>query len=78
MTGGDHMTLAEGKINHTYTVEHFKLPVMVEKRLEVLGMTRGTKVSVTNKKDHGTEIVKIRGTRFAIGKGITDNIIIKD
>lgn len=72
------MTLAEGVINHTYTVEQFKLPIEVEKRLEVLGMTRGTNVIVTNKKGHGTEIVKIRGTRFAIGKGITDNILIKE
>lgn len=71
------MTLAEGEINHTYTVEQFRLPMEVEKRLEVLGMTRGTKIIVANKKGHGTEIVKIRGTRFAIGKGITDNILIK-
>jgi len=50
------------------------LPQQVEHRLEALGMTLGTKVSVLGSKDKGTLILKVRGTRFAIGRGITQKI----
>ena len=39
----------------------------IEKRLEALGMTRGTSIAVLNSKSRGVLIVKVRGTRFALG-----------
>ena len=71
------MNLAEGKIYSTYAIESLDLPLNVEKRLESLGMISGTKIDVLNNKSNGTVIVKVRGTRFAIGKGITRNILIR-
>ena len=68
------MTLDKGTVGGTYTVEKIDLPDQVEHRLEALGMTLGTKVSVLGRKDRGTLILKVRGTRFAIGRGITQQI----
>ncbi len=71
---GYGMTLDSGVSNSNYRVEEMKLPLAVEKRLESLGMTRGTQVHVLNNKDGGTLIVKVRGSRLALGKGISKNI----
>ena len=68
------MTLDKGAVGQNYTVEKIDLPDQVEHRLEALGMTLGTKVSVLGRKDRGTLILKVRGTRFAIGRGITGRI----
>lgn len=70
------MHLCDGQIGNEYKVEDIELPTNVEKRLESLGMTRGTSVTVLNSKNHGVLIVKIRGTRFALGRNITKNILV--
>jgi ferrous iron transport protein A len=41
-------------------------------------MTHGTKIQVINTKDRGTMIVKVRGTRFAIGRDISANIDVTE
>ncbi|NDO46127.1 FeoA domain-containing protein [Clostridium sp. MD294] len=71
------MTLNNGEKNATYIVEKLDLPLHIEKRLEALGMLAGTKVEVLNNKSGGTLIIKVRGTRFAIGKGISKNIEVR-
>lgn len=74
---GKTMTLNAGEVNATYIVEKLDLPLQMEKRLQALGMTYGTKVEVLNNKSGGTLIIKVRGTRFAIGKGISKNIEVR-
>ena len=56
------MELREGKIRSTYVIESIALPLQTEKRLEALGMTRGTPISVLNRKRCGTMIVHVRGS----------------
>lgn len=68
------MTLDRGTIGESYTVKKIDLPEQVEHRLEAIGMTLGGKVSVLGGKDRGTLIVKVRGARFALGRGITGQI----
>lgn len=68
------MTLDKGAVGQSYTVEKIDLPQQVEHRLEAIGMTLGTKVTVLGSKDHGTLILKVRGSRFALGRGITEKI----
>ena len=63
------MYLCDGKIGNEYKVEDIDLPVNIEKRLEALGMTRGTSIAVLNSKSRG-------GTRFALGRNITKNILV--
>lgn len=70
------MYLCEGSIGNGYKVTDIKLPTKIEKRLEALGMTRGTSVTVLNSKSKGVLIVKVRGTRFAFGRDITRNILV--
>ena len=71
------MYLNDGTIGKEYKVEDIALPTNIEKRLEALGMTRGTSVSVLNSKGHGILIVKVRGTCFALGRNITKNILVR-
>lgn len=68
------MTLDKGRPGEEYTVAALALPQAVEHRLEALGMTLGTKVSVLENKSRGTLVLKVRGTRFALGRGITTKI----
>ena len=70
------MYLCDGQIGNEYKVENIELPTNIEKRLEALGMTRGTSVAVLNSKNRGVLIVKVRGTRFALGRNITINILV--
>ena len=70
------MYLCDGKIGNEYKVEDIDLPVNIEKRLEALGMTRGTSTAVLNSKSRGVLIMKVRGTRFALGRNITKNILV--
>lgn len=68
------MQLCEGKIGVCYIIEQIALPLEMEHRLEALGMTVGTKIYVVNRKGRGILIIKLRGTRFALGYNITKNI----
>ena len=70
------MYLCDGKIGNEYKVEDIDLPVNIEKRLEALGMTRGTSIAVLNSKSRCVLIVKVSGTRFALGRNITKNILV--
>ena len=68
------MTLNNGIVNKTYKIKDMNLPIKIEKRLEALGMIEGTEITVLNTKNCGTLILKVRGTRFAIGKNISKRI----
>lgn len=72
------MKLNTGDIHHTYEVQEIHLPLQTERRLQALGLTGGAKVTIMNKKRHGALIMKLRGTRFAIGKSIAENIEVEE
>lgn len=74
----DKIKLCEGQVPCTYVIDAIELPLQTEKRLEALGLTHGTPIYVINRKGRGTMIVRIRGTRFALGYGITKNIQVKE
>ena len=71
------MKLSEGKISKDYRVCDIRLGLNIKRRLEMLGMTHNTVVRVMNKKRSGPMIIKIRGTRFALGKGFCDGIFVE-
>lgn len=62
--------------NKTYKIESMSLPSETLRRLEALGMMPGSKLQVLNIKRNGTLIVYVRGTRFAIGRGISQSITV--
>lgn len=72
------MLLKDARIGQAYVVENIHLPFQLERRLEALGMTRGTPVYILNRKGKGILIIKLRGTRFALGYNITKNIEVKE
>lgn len=71
------MTLQEGDAGSQYVVVKLGLPVGLERRLEALGLIEGSAVSILRKKRRGAMIIKVRGTRFAVGYGISSNITVK-
>jgi len=70
------MTLNQGTIGKTYIVEDIHVAENTERRLEALGLFKGTPVDLLNKKKSGTAIFKVRGTRLAVGPEISSGIII--
>ena len=72
------MYLKDVRTGDTCVVEKLNLPFELERRLEALGMTNGTQVSVLNRKGKGIMILKLRGTRFALGYNITRSIEVEE
>ena len=72
------MRLKEGKDNHTYIVQEIHIELNLERRLEALGLTQGAEITILKKKKKGALTVRFRGTRFALGRRIADNIIVKE
>ena len=72
------MNLHQGKIGSSYVVERIEIETAIARRLQALGMVEGTKVDIINGKRNGTLIIKVRGTRFAIGRRIAEAIQVKE
>ena len=72
------MKLSEGIIGHTYRVDSVAVNETITRRLEALGVNSMTPVTLLNKKGSGSVIFKVRGTRLAVGKRISDGIEISE
>ena len=72
------MKLNEGIIGHTYRVESVSVNETITRRLEALGVNNMTPVTILNKKGSGSVIFKVRGTRLAVGKRISDGIEVSE
>ena len=72
------MNVSQAQKGKTYLVKKVNLEGNIDRRLEMLGMTDQVKLMVLNKKNQGAVIIKVRGTRFAIGKEIADAIEIEE
>ena len=75
---GHRMKLYEGNIGATYLVESVHVDDAINRRLEALGVNENTRLLVMNKKKSGTMIIKVRGTRLALGRRITGGFDIKE
>ena len=72
------MELSEARVDKGYIVKKIDLPFETERRLQALGMTQDAPVTVLNRKGKGILIIKLRGTRFALGYNITRNILVEE
>ncbi len=70
------MTLYEAEKGNSYCIKGLYMEPAITRRLEALGLNDGTIVSVLNRKKHGALIIRVRGTRLALGKHISSNIEI--
>lgn len=71
------MKLYEGEIGKNYVVRSVKIEEAITRRLEALGINEKTPLMILNKKKSGTMIIKIRGTRLALGQRITGGIEVE-
>lgn len=74
----DSMKLYEGRIGNTYAVRSVTVEEAITRRLEALGVNERTHITVLNKKQSGTMIIKVRGTRLALGRRITGGIEVEE
>ena len=71
------MKLKEGKNGQTYKVIGINIQKDLERRLEVLGLTEDSLIQVINNDKKGSMTVRFRGTRFAFGRRIAENITVE-
>lgn len=72
------MKLHEGKKGKNYIVQDVMIEERLTRRLEALGVNERTRIRILNKKKSGTLIIKVRGTRLALGQKIADGIEVKE
>lgn len=72
------MTLRNAEIGCALRVGSVNLPKSTSRRLEMLGLTGNSIVTILNRKRNGAVIVNIRGTRFALGKEIAEGIEVSN
>lgn len=68
------MTLQNTEIGGTYTVSSLELDNITKRRLEALGLTKGTSITMLNRNRSGSVIVLVRGSRLALGRKIAKAI----
>ena len=68
------MKILEGTVKHDYIVTDIVINEAVMRRLASLGINSGTKLQMLNQKKNGTVIIKVRGTRWAMGRDIAGGI----
>ena len=71
------MNLSKGTTNEEYVIEKIEIDNTTKTRLQVLGVLKGTKITILNKRMNGSIIIKVRGTRLGIDKEISNSIEIR-
>ena len=69
------MTLYEGRVGGQYLVEDIKIESEISRRLQALGLIEGTRLKMLNRKGNGSLIIYVRGTRLALGRHITYQVV---
>lgn len=72
------MSLFEGKKDKNYEILGLYVEEGITRRLQALGLNDGTVITVLNRKKNGALIIRVRGTRLAIGKHISMGIEVKE
>lgn len=72
------MRLYEGMVGKTYVIEDVGVDCTLMSRLKALGVWKQSKVTLLNKKMSGTVIIRVRGTRLAMGERITGAITVRE
>ena len=70
--------LNECEIGGRYVVAGVQGYEGITRRLEALGVNEGTPVNILNKKGSGSVIIKVRGTRLALGRRLSEGITVRE
>lgn len=71
------MTLNEGRIGDVFIIINMRLETKVKKRLQDMGLTKGTKVKILSYYSKNAYVLNIRGSRIVIGKDIVKDIEVE-
>lgn len=72
------MKLNEGKHNVTYQINDINLEQKLKTRLASVGIYPNSEITIWQKKGSGTMVVKVMGSRWALGKTIVSGIEIQE
>ena len=72
------MTLFDACEKEDYIIEGIFVEEEITRRLEALGFNEGTQINILTRKKNGAMIIKIRGTRKALGKNISTYIEVRE
>lgn len=72
------MTLKDGQSGGTYRVLTIQTELPLERRLEALGLTEGTQITILNNHKKGALTARFRGARFALGRQIASHIEVEE
>lgn len=72
------MSLFEGLKGNNYEIKGLYVEEGITRRLQALGLNDGTLVTVLNRKKNGALIIRVRGTRLAIGNHISQGIEVEE
>ena len=72
------MKLNQAHILQNYRITSVQEQEKIQRRLEALGILEGTKVVVLNRKRNGSTIIKVRGSRWALGNEIAEGIEVEE
>ena len=72
------MILSEGTIGKVYLVKEIRAAGPTAGRLEALGVKEQTRIRIQNSRRGGAVIIRVRGTRLALGQGIAGCVRIEE
>ncbi len=72
------MSLFDGTKGNSYEIKGLYVEEGITRRLQALGLNDGTVITVLNRKKNGALIIRVRGTRLAVGKHISQGIEVKE
>ena len=72
------MRLKDCRKGVSYTVSDIRVPDASKHRLEVLGMVNGTEIKIMTRKRSSAMVIKVRGSRFAIGREFAEGIFVNE
>ncbi len=75
---GVSMILKDASIGKRYIVTDLKVNNNIKRRLQSLGMIHDTMLTILNCKRNGSVIFSVRGTRLAVGRKISEKIIVRE
>jgi len=70
------LILSQGSRGGIYAVKAIQLPPRALRHLEALGMVHGSRLFLLEKKPSAM-VISLRGTRYALGRSITDGIEVE-
>lgn len=72
------MSLFEGIKGINYEIKGLYVEEGITRRLQALGLNDGTVITVLGRKKNGALIIRVRGTRLAIGRHISQGIEVEE